>query len=172
MEAFIEKQRFMKYWWWVALTPCIFVFVIPFIVQSKNPSAFGSPEMWIGPVIIITVFALLFSLTLSSRISSDGIEFKFNIFQFKPRKIAWNEVRTIELGKYNALAEYGGWGYRKGWKKKKVAYNVAGDVGLKIVLNDGREIMLGTQEERKMQEYLYYLKTKYQLAALSDVSKP
>jgi hypothetical protein len=165
MDNFIEKQPFFRHWWWLIIVPMI-IAITPVALNGLP-----APSAAIGPVIMIVAFIVFFVLALHSRITPEGIYMRFNM-QLKPRQIAWSEIKSVEVVKYSPLIDYGGWGYRKGWGGKKQAYNVSGNMGLKITLADGRIVLLGTREPEKMQEYLYYLKTKYQLSALSGLVKP
>ena len=65
------------------------------------------------------------------------------------RQISLADVQTVEVRKYNAIKEYGGWGI-KGWTSKSVAYNVSGDTGVQLTLRDGRKVMLGSQRAEEL----------------------
>jgi hypothetical protein len=65
------------------------------------------------------------------------------------RVIPLAEVQSVEVRKYNAVKEYGGWGI-KGWSGKNVAYNVSGDSGAQLILRDGRKVMLGSKRAEEL----------------------
>jgi len=168
MDAFTEKQNFMKSWWFLMMPGLLVAIITPIMVGVKEDT--GIPELLITIALILPVILILAFLSLRSRIDEKGVMMKFN-FQWKPTMISWGDVKEIELGEYSPLFDYGGWGYRRGWSGKKRAYNVAGDIGLKLVLNDNRIVLLGTQKRDQMQQYLQYLKDKYQIAALNNLPK-
>jgi hypothetical protein len=168
MEAFTEKQNFLKNWWFIMAPVLLVVIGVPMLAGFKGKS--DIPELLITVAFTIPVFLLLLFLSLHSRIDETGVVMKFNL-QLKPFKVNWSDVKSIELGTYSALFDYGGWGYRRGWSGKRRAYNVSGNIGLKLVLNDDRIVLLGTRKRDKMQHYLQYIKDKYQIAALNDLPK-
>lgn len=63
--------------------------------------------------------------------------------------------------------EYGGWGYRRRFYRKKRAYSISGNMGIELTLANGQTVMIGTRQPEKMQQYLDYLKQKYQISALA-----
>ncbi len=77
---------------------------------------------------------------------------KFIPFHNTPRLIDWNEIEKLEVVKYDPIGDYGGWGIKS--KKGKKAYNVSGDIGLKLYLKNGKNILIGTQCEEELREYL------------------
>ena len=53
------------------------------------------------------------------------------------------------------IQEYGGWGYRTSFGKKKgSAYNVKGDKGIQIELKTGKKLLIGTQKEDEAQQVI------------------
>lgn len=146
----------------------LITFFVPLAIGLKDARDF--PQILTSAGVFLAVIGLFAFLTLSSRIDETGITMKFS-FQLKPLFISWSDVKYVELGKYNPIFEYGGWGYRKGWRTRKQAYNVAGRTGLKITLSDDRIVLLGTQESSNMQQYLQYIKDKYHIAALNDLQQ-
>ncbi len=99
---------------------------------------------------MIVLSVLMFKMKLITEIRDDGLYFKYppliNKFRhFKPEIIEKYEVR-----KYRAIREYGGYGLkgrkpgRRG-RKYGMAYNVSGDTGLQLYLNDGTKVLIGTQ---------------------------
>jgi hypothetical protein len=50
------------------------------------------------------------------------------------------------------LWEYGGWGIRYSWNG--IAYNTKGNMGLQIVMNTGKRILIGTQKPEELAAYL------------------
>jgi hypothetical protein len=81
-------------------------------------------------------------MELELRMDAAGIHYKFWPF-FGWRHRLWSELQSVEVRQYKPLLEYGGWGLRlgtKGW-----AYNIAGNQGIQLVLQDGDKLLLGTQ---------------------------
>lgn len=165
MEAFIEEQKFIKSWWFI-LIPGIVFGCVPILFAIQNQENIGS-EMFLGLGAIILVAMLFVFLGLNTRVDDAGIGFSFGFFQRNQRIYNWADIKQARVTQYNPLFEYGGWGYRKGWRTKKRAYSVYGNMGLEVTFFDESKIMIGTREPQKLQEHLNYLKGKYNIAAIT-----
>ena len=105
------------------------------------------------------VMVLVVSLTnLVTEISSEGISYRMWPFHRTPRLIKWDEVQDCEIRKYRPIREYGGWGVRIGAKGK--AYNVKGNMGLQLILDNDKGILIGTQKPEELEEILGQLNLK------------
>ena len=70
---------------------------------------------------------------------------------FRPlvkRDLRTAEMTQIEPRTYRPLREYGGWGIRGLGRKR--AYSVKGDRGVELTFNDGRAILIGSQEPDRL----------------------
>jgi len=141
-------QRFRQWWvvvlalglaalaWWL------------FVRQVVLGQEFGdnpAPDwaMWLLWAVIGVALPLTF---MFARLVLDVTDQEV-VVRFVPltrRVIRLDEIESLEVRTYNALAEYGGWGI-KGWTGSKMAYNVSGNRGVDLTLRDGRRIMLGSQ---------------------------
>nr|NQU89861.1 hypothetical protein [Bacteroidota bacterium] len=65
-------------------------------------------------VVPLIILSLFFSLTLHTRISSEGIFYKFSPIIRKDRKLEWEDIEKVYVRKYKPIREYGGWGFRTG----------------------------------------------------------
>lgn len=167
MEAFAEEQNFLKRWWFILL-PVLVVPLISVVSAYKSApllAAVGTP--FIIMALVIVLFALL---TLHTRVDERGIAIRFAPFHRKDRFIEWSTIKSARVIKYDPLFEYGGWGFRKGWTRRKTAYNVSGRTGLELELNDDRTILIGTVKKDELLSYLNYLKTKYSITAIGEAA--
>jgi len=162
---FEETQRFKQVWIWITI---IFVGLIPIGIfgiglyqQVIRRHPFGNHPMSDNGLIIsfflivvLFLFLLLLfgSLRLITVINETGISFRFFPFHLKYHLIHWDEIEKYEVVKYNPIRDYGGWGIRCG--KKGKAYNVSGDKGLELILKNGKRLLIGTQMEKEMKDYL------------------
>ncbi len=94
---------------------------------------------------------LLFTLRLRTEVTDRGVHYRFPPFLPAKRTIAREEIAEYAVRKYNPVREYGGWGFRVGNRKTGKAYNVKGDMGLQLVLKDGRRVLFGTQRPGALQ---------------------
>jgi hypothetical protein len=128
-------------------------------VILKHPFG-GNPMSNTGIIIafggVVLLFLLLVglfgSVKLNTLIDEFGVAYRFIPFQIKFRKIAWTEIESCEVVKYDPMRDYGGWGIRVG--KKGKAYNISGDKGLQLTLKNGKHFLLGTQKEQTLKDFL------------------
>ena len=121
-----------------------FVLKIPF---GDKPMSDGGLLLTGALVIVVLTVSgwLLFGSRLQVEIRDTGISLRFWPYMSKTKIIAPNQISFFEVRTYKPIREYGGWGLRKGVKKTGDAYNVHGNIGLQLVLNDGKRVLIGTQ---------------------------
>lgn len=147
---FREVQRFTQPWLWIVLlAPAAFAWWaviqqiglgVPF---GNNP---GSDMLviilWLAMGIAMP--GLMASLRLNTEVREDGIYARFVPFHLRWRRFAFSDLKTIEARKYSPIMDYGGWGIR--WSFAGTAYNVKGNMGIQLVLNNGKRVLIGTQQ--------------------------
>ena len=60
-------------------------------------------------------------------------------------------ITEYGVRKYNPIGEYGGWGIKGRGFGKGRAYNVKGNMGLQLRLQDNKKILFGTQRPDALQ---------------------
>ena len=154
IESFQEVQRFTQRWVWILLMIIMLGLVIIFGYGFIEQLVFGIPWgdrpvsdstlLMIGTAIIlftVSMIYLFYSLRLITEIRKDGVYIRF--YPFRSKIIPYKAITTCEARTYKPLAEYGGWGIkygRSGW-----AYNIYGDRGVQLVLDDQKRILIGSQ---------------------------
>ena len=101
----------------------------------------------------LTLFILFFVAKLTTVIDRNAIEYRFFPYHFRSHKIIWDTVESYKVITYNPLRDYGGWGISSGFGNKK-AFSVAGDKGLQLYLKNGKRILIGTQKENELRDFL------------------
>ena len=128
------------------------------IIQGHN---FGNHSMSdngmiIGFIIVLILFLAVFLLlgfaNLATAIDIKGITYRYYPFHLKYHTISWDEIEEYEVIKYNPIRDYGGWGVRFG--KGGKAFNVSGDKGLQLYLKTGKNILIGTQKDKELVDFL------------------
>lgn len=127
--SFFERQSFRQWWLWTILLGIAALFIYGLIQQFYFGLPWGDRPMSNAMLICFTMLVcgilLLFWLTrLETRISKDGIAVRFFPFFFQYKNISWNEVSSVQLRKYSAIREFGGWGLRWGLFGRGTAYIV------------------------------------------------
>lgn len=145
---FEEKQRFTQWWLYASLVP---VMVLVGVMLWKEGVAWYE---WWPMLVMLSVTGLLQLVTLRTVITTDSVTIYFFPLLLKPKVFRWADIEQAYVRRYNPLGEYGGWGI-KGWGSKHgKAYNVKGDKGLQLVLQDGRKILIGTQHIQDLEQLL------------------
>ena len=158
METFEEKQRFTQWWLWLILLAACCIPSIPLLMDLE-----AKADQWMAllamSILLFMVVGLLLLLQLKTKIDDVGVHYRFVPFHLKQNSILWQDIKSAQVRKYEPLKEYGGWGI-KGYSKKNRAYNVKGNIGLQLVLKNGNKILLGTQKEEEIKQFLNSKKTK------------
>lgn len=153
MKVFVEKQRF---------SPLIFAgllvsFLVVTSIAFKNTGSLANEEItsllgkFSGSIIVLLIAVLFVFLKLKTRVDEQGIHYQFLPIHFSEKSILWNEIEKCYVRKYNPITEYGGWGIR-GLGSKNKAYNTQGNIGLQLVLKNGKKLLFGTQMKTEMEQ--------------------
>lgn len=97
-------------------------------------------------IMMLGIIWLFLKMSLQVEIKQDGIHYRFLPLQNKWKQIRDDEIESFEVRTYRPVSEFGGWGI-KGSSRKK-AYNVSGNIGLELVLKNGRKVLFGTQKSQ------------------------
>jgi len=156
-KVFIEKQRFNQWWVWILLMAVAGAFVWGFVQQVIMGIPFGNnpaPDIMVGFALAIIIGLIIFFriITLHTRVDARGVSWRFSPLHRKEKHISWEEINKAEVMKYHPILDYGGWGYRLGIAGK--AYSVAGKYGLKLILHNGKKLLIGTQKPDEMKRIL------------------
>ncbi|MCK9618385.1 MAG: DUF6141 family protein [Lentimicrobiaceae bacterium] len=149
---FHEEQRFRQWWVWIILFAVILIFIYGMFQQFVLGKPFGNqpaPDWALAvsgavPLLMIIFFS---QTRLITEIYSDGIYYRFFPFHTKIKKITWDEIESREIRKYHPIREYGGWGFRYSKFGKGRALNISGNIGLQLVLKNGKKLLIGTQQD-------------------------
>lgn len=160
MKVFKEEQRFTQTWLIVLLVVSIITPLAIITQEYLKENTKMTTYQFIGTISLILIsVGLIFFFKLTTRIDEKGIYYQFIPFHFKFKIIQWNEIENAFVRTYDAIGEYGGWGF-KGvffWRKSKgTCINVSGDIGIQLVLKNGKKLLIGT---KKKQEAINVLKT-------------
>lgn len=133
---FRETQKFNQWWIWSILA-------ISLYLTYNSLLAFIS---------IVTVMFFFGYFRLKTTVNNEGIHVNFHPFGYK-KTMEWNEIQLCYIREYSPIFEYGGWGWRYSFSSGR-AYNVSGNIGLQIVLKNGKRILVGTQNADELKAYI------------------
>lgn len=154
--TYFEEKQYMRQWWLLLLLSALSgLFVWALVQQLVFKKPFGeNPAPDFGLVVlallVLGLNVLFFVTQLNTKITDKGIYYRLFPFHLKHRLIAASDIEKIYVRKYKPLAEYGGWGIKGG--SGGLAYNVSGNMGIQIVLKNGKKILVGTGNADKATE--------------------
>jgi hypothetical protein len=153
-----EEQCFRQWWIWLLLIGAFAVAVVPLWVglyrQVSAGISFGDRPAGNGELAAIAIFVTLLmgaivwlfsAIKLQVEIRDSSLRFRYIPLVRKWREIGKGKILHYEVGKYKPVVDYGGWGIRISFLKKRKAFNISGNLGLRLNLSDGRTILLGTR---------------------------
>ena len=159
-KTFSETQRFDQWWVWaiILITPA---FLLILLVRDWDSFNFGA-SMGAKEWVFILIFALIMAsiiflkvLRLETRIDKEGVKVRFFPIHRRFIEYPWNRIVEAYVRKYSPMMEYGGWGLRFSHKGK--AYNVKGNMGLQLKIDQGgrtKKLLIGTQKADELQKVL------------------
>jgi hypothetical protein len=135
--------------------------------QVINGHTFGekpasNSQLLIGAALSLLISIFVLSFRLDTQIKTDGIYVRLFPLQLTYRFFSWKSLLKCYVRKYNAIAEYGGWGLRLGLFGKGRAYNISGNEGLQLEFTNGKKLLIGTQKPEELQEVINQFRTTYQ----------
>ena len=143
-----EEQRFQQWWLWLLVGVLTAVGWWLFIQQIILKHPFGeNPLPDVGAWIVWALIGLglpwlLWGIRMVTAVDESAVVILYR--PFVRRVIPLASIREASLRVYSPIREYGGWGV-KGWSRRNMAYNVSGNRGVQLVLEDGRKVMIGSQ---------------------------
>ncbi len=164
--VFTEIQTFNK-WWHYALAgfPVLIIAGCTLGVWLSGITNGNSKEPFLFLILIsvllftIAAFVWLLLLKLKTTINEQGILVKFFGMPFCKRTIAWSDIKSAHLIEYSPLSDYGGWGVRYSLSGNGWCYNVSGNTGIKIIYQNGKPFLIGTQYKEEAEAIIkHYFK--------------
>jgi|TARA_B100000927_G_scaffold169406_1_gene136595 hypothetical protein len=135
-----ESQKFTQWWLWLILFSFPLFAVYPFDLNNLNFN-----------YIFISIAILLFFYFLELRIfiTEEALYYQFFPIHMKKHQIKFTEIKKVEAVKYKPIIDYGGWGIKHGFNGK--AYNVSGNLGVRIYLSNGTNILFGSKKHKEFE---------------------
>lgn len=99
----------------------------------------------VGVGLPIAIAVLFWIVRLETEVRGDGLYVRYIPFHRRHKRYAVEDLSEYYARTYKPLIEYGGWGIRCGLWKSGRAYNVSGNKGLQLVLQNGTKLLIGSQ---------------------------
>ena len=136
-----------------------FVLEVPF---STNNSANDLiiAQACTGVIFLIISLLMIFA-KLETRITKEGISYRYFPFIFKWRFVRFDELEYCEVVKFSPIGEFGGWGYKRKWGGKGWCATTKGNFGLRLSYNTGKRFLIGTQKKEELKEAIIKAKERF-----------
>jgi len=93
-----------------------------------------------------------------STVSSEGLKLRLGILGIRLLRIERSEIREVVVHQFSPLADFGGWGIRRG--KGMWGYFLGGNRGVKIVTAAGKKYLIGSDTPDRLAAVLQALKAR------------
>ena len=156
MKTFKEIQRFDQWWLRLLLVVILAIEVSPIVLEwdTLDLSRYELASVILSILVVLALFlGFWYIFKLENNIDEKVITYRFVPFHYKSIFKSWQEIKSASIRKYHPIREYGGWGYRISFTKRK-ALTTKGKKGLQLVFQDGNELLLGTQHPEKIAQLL------------------
>lgn len=151
---FEEKQRFNQWAIWLGIAIIASIMIYQLLTQDEMYKSFFSF------ITLLIVVLLILSINLKTRIDEHGIHVKMFPFHLSTVSYLWSDLYSAEVTQYSPIGDYGGWGVRLSLRGKGKAFNVRGNIGIKIQTADGKTRMIGTQKKDEAKRVIENFKSK------------
>jgi hypothetical protein len=157
---FYEYQRLQNKWLTLSLIPINLIFFYLTISQLLLNPHWENNLLMKAIFVILNIILILLSvntlwINMITVINKEGIlvHVKLCPFYTKCKSYSWDDISRAYVRRYLPFWEYGGYGIKFG--RKGVAYNMSGNIGMQLVLQNNKRVLIGTQ---KCQELLIALR--------------
>jgi len=159
--TFKESQKFRQWWLWILILPLVILPIVLVVQQLILGKPIGSKPLPDAGVIAFSIFCLcisglFLSMCLKTTINDKGLFVNYR--PFLKRRYLWKDIQNIEVIDYGFVGYGFRWRPKHGW-----IYNVGGNMGLKIYLNSGKQVTIGTQ---KADELARFISSNYSSATI------
>jgi hypothetical protein len=154
---FSEEQRFRHPLLQILISILVAMSWLLFIYQVIYKKPFGSNSapnavVWTIWLVFGIAFPLFFLvLRMTTEVLEDAVVVRF--IPGNRRLIRLEAIQSFAAREYRPMREYGGWGIQHS-RKHGTAYSVSGNRGVQLVLNNGKRILIGSQEADRLADAL------------------
>ena len=103
-----------------------------------------------GVLIPLGTAVLVWVNRLETEVRTDGLYVRYFPFHRRFRRFGAEDLSECFARKYRPIWEYGGWGIKGGWKAGR-AYNVSGNEGVQLVFENGKRLLIGSEEANELE---------------------
>lgn len=116
----------------------------------------------ISTIALSGVVVFFASAKLTITIDQGALYYRYPPFVRKEKVVQKEDVSEIFVRKYRPIREYGGYGYRYSLRAGR-ALNISGNMGLQLVLTNGKKLLIGTQSPELLEHAVKRLKENWNM---------
>lgn len=152
MVYFREVQQFRQPWLWAILLAPMLLCGYGLYRQLVLGRPWGnhplpSQGLLVVNALVLLMLGWLYAVRLVTEVREDELRVHF-VLLWRSKKFPWRDIRSFRAVTYRPLADYGGWGIRRGLQGW--AYNVSGNRGVEIELTNGERVLVGSQRPEEL----------------------
>ncbi|MEO0743990.1 MAG: hypothetical protein AAFY49_01455 [Pseudomonadota bacterium] len=117
------------------------VLVVFGLVYWRTGGALSRPVWMLLGGTAVFLAALVAMSRMQTEVTADSVD--ISMFYLISESIPHGQIAEHQVLEYRPLREFGGWGLRYGSSGR--AYSMSGSEGVRLVLDDGSQITLGSQ---------------------------
>jgi hypothetical protein len=149
--TFKETQSFRQLQLWIPMI-VLFAFVVSlqvyFIFRSKDAAPRAQvAALFLSAVFMLAVYVFVFISRLDVHVSPEGLSARFFPLEYHYRETRAEDMDSLRIIAVKPM-KFGGWGLRLGSYGK--AYIVSGKDAVEIKLKNGKSLIVGTREPKKL----------------------
>jgi hypothetical protein len=161
---FKEEQKFDQVWYRMLIIfmwiPMVLIFGSGIYQQFVLKKPWGDNPTSDTALLLTTAFVflimagttwLMLSMKLITEVTENGIRYRFPPLINKFKTIPKQDIAEYNIRKYSPIGEYGGWGIKGTFGFRGRAYNVKGNIGLQLRLQNNKKVLFGTQRQAALQ---------------------
>ena len=111
----------------------------------------------VAAIVIFNITIVL--MKLETEIDETKIAFKFRPYHKKQIVIDFKEISKLYIRNYKPMKEFGGYGIQRSIRNGR-CYNVSGRIGLQLLLQNGKKVLIGTQKPKELEQVIDKLKSQ------------
>jgi len=148
---YLESQQLRQWWIWliVLVGPLTLLFNIVQVIRD----GVASGAVIYGLILAGFLFGIglpvfIYSICLLIEVRESGLYIRVRPLHRNWVVFNFQDICNVEAVTYRPIRDYGGWGIRYGWQGK--AYNMRGNKGVMLTLNNGDNVLIGSQYHEKL----------------------
>ena len=159
---FFEHQKLSRKLLLIVFIPINLLLLFGCYSQLIRGVAWGNNPASDAGIIIVTIIMLLITVAMlqvnmETIINREGINISVRLLPFFviTRTFYWVDISSVYIRKYSHAWEFGGWGIRHGIGS--TAYIMSGNIGLQLILQNNKKVLIGINNHEKLFEVLQKL---------------